>query len=104
MDAAHLLRAARLQAGLSQAEVARRAGLPRSVLCAYERGHRQPGADALARVLRAAGFVLRAVPAAPRPDPARAAAILSQVVELAESLPYQPRPDLGFPPFHERVA
>ena len=39
----------RRRSGLTQAELARRAGLPRSVLNAYERGRRQPGVDALAR-------------------------------------------------------
>jgi len=57
--AAELIVEARKQADLSQAELARRAGLPRSVLNAYENGRRQPGVDALARILAAAGRELR---------------------------------------------
>jgi transcriptional regulator with XRE-family HTH domain len=66
--ASTLIRTARLQAGLTQAELARRAGMPRSVLNAYERGHRDPGTEALARVLGAAGFQLRAVSAVAAQD------------------------------------
>jgi transcriptional regulator with XRE-family HTH domain len=100
---ADLLRSTRLRAGLTQAELARGAGLPRSVLCAYEHGARQPGADVLARILAAAGFELRAVPARRLPDPERADRILQDVLDLAEHLPYRAR-GLGFPPFRERVA
>ena len=42
--------------GLSQAELARRAGLPRSVVNAYVWGHREPGADTLARLAAAGGL------------------------------------------------
>ncbi|HEX9695232.1 MAG TPA: helix-turn-helix transcriptional regulator [Actinomycetota bacterium] len=73
---AELLREARRRAGLRQAGLARRAGIPRSVLNAYERGTRQPGADSLAAILAAAGFELRL---APRIDPARNARILAEV-------------------------
>jgi DNA-binding transcriptional regulator YiaG len=40
----------RRRSGLRPAELARRAGLPRSVVSAYEHGRRQPGVDALARL------------------------------------------------------
>lgn len=102
--AATLIRSARAQAGLSQAELARRAGLPRSVLNAYERGHRDPGTQALAKVLAAAGFALATKRVHPQPDPQRAARILSQVLDLAASFPGHPRRDLAFPPFRERIA
>ena len=95
------LRLARRQAGLSQAALARKAGVPRSVLNAYERGHRQPGADALAAILRAAGFTLELRPIV---DLHRNARILEQVIDLAEQLPFRPRKRLGFPPFNRRVA
>lgn len=101
--AARLLVTARQRSGLSQAELARRAGLPRSVLSAYEHGRRDPGAETLARVLAAANFELRALPARPLPDADRAAAILADVLDLAEVLPFRPRPTLAFPPFAERV-
>jgi len=53
-----LLRQARKQAGLSQAELAARAGLTQSVISAYESGQRQPSIPALARLIQAAGFEL----------------------------------------------
>lgn len=98
---AELLVEARRRAGLSQAALARKAGLPRSVLNVYERERRQPGASALATVLAAAGFQLRL---APLIDVARNASILAQVLDLAESLPFRPRKKLAFPPFTTRVA
>lgn len=57
-----LLRAAREVAGLSQEELARRAGTSRPTLSAYERGRKAPTADTLERLLVAAGFRLDAVP------------------------------------------
>jgi predicted nucleotidyltransferase/DNA-binding XRE family transcriptional regulator len=53
-----LLRKARRQAGLSQVELARRAGVTQSVISAYESGHRQPGVPALAALVDAAGYEL----------------------------------------------
>lgn len=54
-----LLRAARLDAGLTQAELARRAGTSRSRLSAYECGRVAPTADTLERILTAADAPLR---------------------------------------------
>jgi len=53
-----LLHQARKQAGLSQVELAARAGLTQSVISAYESGQRQPSIPVLARLIRAAGFEL----------------------------------------------
>lgn len=92
-----LVRNARRRAGLSQAELARRAGLPRSVVNAYEHGSRDPGVESLVRLLRAAGATLRLEPAAPV-DPERAGRILAQVLDLAEQLPARRRGRLAFPP------
>lgn len=50
---------ARLKAGLSQAELAERAGVPRSMVSAYERGQRQATLPTLRRLLKAAGYELR---------------------------------------------
>lgn len=99
--ASRLLIAARRAAGLTQAALARKARIPRSVLNAYERGNRQPGADALASILGAAGFELRL---APRIDHERNARVLADVLDLAERLPWRPRRELRFPPFHRRVG
>jgi len=56
--AAVLLRAARLRAGLSQAELGRRAGVTQSVVSAYESGARQPSVPTLARLVAATGLEL----------------------------------------------
>jgi uncharacterized protein len=53
-----LLRQARNRAGLSQVELAARAGVTQSVISAYESGQRQPSIPALARLTEAAGFEL----------------------------------------------
>ena len=103
MNGGALITAARQRAGITQAELARRAGLPRSVVNVYERGRRDPGAHALAAILTAAGFELR-LARAPAVDPDRAARILSQVLDLAEALPTRRRGPLRYPPFASRVA
>lgn len=51
-----LLRQARQRAGLTQVELAARAGVTQSVISAYESGQRQPSIPALARLVGAAGF------------------------------------------------
>jgi transcriptional regulator with XRE-family HTH domain len=48
---AERLKAHRLAAGLTQAELARRAGLAKESIGKYERGHARPGPKSLARVL-----------------------------------------------------
>ena len=53
-----LLRQARKRAGLSQVDLASRAGITQSVISAYESGQRQPSLPALARLIDAAGFEL----------------------------------------------
>jgi transcriptional regulator with XRE-family HTH domain len=54
-----LLQLARLKAALSQRELAERAGVPVTMISAYERDQRQPTLATLLRPLRAAGFDLR---------------------------------------------
>ncbi len=95
--AGDLIREAREESGLSQAELARRAGMPRSVLNAYERHHRQPSVDALARIALAAGREVRLGPPLYPVDPVRAGRILEQVLDLAEVLPSRPRGPLAYP-------
>lgn len=95
--AADLIRRIRSASGMSQAELARRAGMARSVINAYEHGTRQPGVDALARIAAGGGMQLALSPLADRVDPGRAGRLLEQVLDLAEALPYRPRRDLRFP-------
>jgi transcriptional regulator with XRE-family HTH domain len=82
-----LISSARTAAGISQAELARRAGIPRSVMNVYERGKREPSAEMLARLLNAAGYCLTVEPLSSPVDPARAGHILEQVIGLAEAYP-----------------
>src|SRR5215213_1631667 len=104
MSAAALIAEILQKSGLTQAELARRAGLPRSVLNAYLRGHREPGADALLRIASAAGVKLELEQRRPSVDPQRASFILNQVLGLAEALPYRPRAELAYPPLKDRLA
>lgn len=83
------LRRLRLRAGLSQVEAAEAAGIPASVLSAYERGRRQPGLDVVSRIIDALGLKVRFEPAL---DPNVQARRLVEVLTLAEALPYRPRP------------
>ncbi|MGH7419370.1 MAG: helix-turn-helix domain-containing protein [Candidatus Rokuibacteriota bacterium] len=104
MEAARLLVQARRQAGISQAELARRAGLPRSVVNVYERNRRQPGVDIFARLLAAAGFELRIAPALRPVADERAARLLAQVLDLAEVMPARRRGPLAYPAFSRRAG
>jgi hypothetical protein len=55
---ANVLREARHRSGLTQVELARRAGVTQSVISAYESGHRQPALSTLAALVEATGFEL----------------------------------------------
>jgi hypothetical protein len=89
VTAASTLRDLRRRAGLTQRELARRAGIPATVLSAYERGRREPGAEVFLALVRAAGFDMAWVR---RLDDRRQGQLLAQVLDLAEALPYRPRP------------
>lgn len=94
----------RAESGLSQAELARRAGLPRSVVNAYVKGTREPGADAIARLAAAGGLELKLDRRRPPVDAERAGRILVQVLELAEALPFRARPELDYPRLSDRLG
>lgn len=85
------------RSGLRQAELARRAGLPRSVLNAYIRGGRRPRADVMMRIVAAAGLEMKLAPRRPPVDAEEANWKLQQVIDLAEALPFRPRQTLEFP-------
>ena len=58
MVSGDLLREARLRAGLTQAELAERAGTARSQVSRYERGDVLPNLETLRRLIRACGLEL----------------------------------------------
>lgn len=59
MGIGNLVREARRRAGLTQAELAQRAGVPQSTVGRIETGARSPSIDLTERLIRAAGFELR---------------------------------------------
>ena len=61
-DAAELLERVRVSSGLTQEELARRAGTSRPTLSAYERGRKSPTVTTFARLLSEAGWELAAEP------------------------------------------
>jgi hypothetical protein len=102
MDAAVAIRNARVHAGLSKRELARRAATSPAAIVAYESGERDPTVRTLARIIAATGAVgeIEVQPGPPPPDPAANARVLGQVLELAEHLPRTPASTrLAFPPF-----
>jgi transcriptional regulator with XRE-family HTH domain len=97
MEPSALLRAVRRRQGLTQAELARRAGTSQPVISAYEGGHRDPTYDTLRRLVAAGGEQLQ-LGAQPRssdlPPPAdldEHARRLLDVLSLADAIPARPR-------------
>lgn len=84
-----LLVTLRRRAGRTQADVAQATGIPASVLSAYERGRREPSLANASRILDALGYSVKFDLVL---DPAEQARRLGEVLELADALPYQPRP------------
>ncbi|MEP7003708.1 MAG: helix-turn-helix domain-containing protein [Chloroflexota bacterium] len=66
MNAARILRAARSHAGLTQRELAARAGVPQPTIAAIESGAQDPRFRTLERLVRASGQELDVLPAAGR--------------------------------------
>ena len=61
MTSGELIRAARLRAGLSQAELGERLGMPQSSIARWEVDSVEPGLSTLRRVLQACGYDLSPV-------------------------------------------
>ena len=103
MYTASLLREARLEAGLTQAELASRSGTSQATLCAYERGQKSPSTATLERILAATGRRLatertsRTVRSPGAAMLAQAGRSLEQVIELAAELPTSHRRTPMFP-------
>jgi transcriptional regulator with XRE-family HTH domain len=89
-----LLREARRRSGLSQRELARRAGITQPVVAAYESAKRQPTFPTLLRLLHAAGCELD-LGLRPAPDRSVAdgdrAEQLAAVLDLVDHLPHPQR-------------
>jgi transcriptional regulator with XRE-family HTH domain len=102
--ASELIADIRRTSGLSQAELARRARMQSSVLSAYAHARRQPSVGAMARIAAAAGVELQLAPRADRAATEHAGKVLSQVLDLAERLPYRPRTELSYPPLIRLAA
>jgi transcriptional regulator with XRE-family HTH domain len=92
-----LLRTVRRRRGLTQSDLARRAGTSQPVISAYEHGRRDPSFGTLERLLRAAGEHLQigAELGNGGPPPARDAdehaRRLVDVLLLADAIPPRPR-------------
>lgn len=97
MATSTLIRELRKTRGYSQAELARRSGIPRTAINAYERGHRTPTAATLARLAEACDCTL-AIQQRPRMDERAAARELEQVLDLTELLPARRRGALTLRP------
>jgi transcriptional regulator with XRE-family HTH domain len=103
--AAELIGEMRHRAGVTQAELSRRTGMPASVLSAYEHGRRQPSVAALARIAEAVGLELKlAGRGGDEQDLTRSGEILEQVLDLAELLPSRRRGELAYPPLTGMAA
>jgi transcriptional regulator with XRE-family HTH domain len=88
VDAARLLRSARLQAGLTLRQLAAAAHTSHSTLAAYETGAKCPTVETLNRIVEAAGFRVEGSLAlrAERFDHSARGRELADVLELAEAL------------------
>ena len=97
MVPASLIKAVRRRQGLSQAELALRAGTSQPVISAYEHGRRDPSYETLRRLVEAAGERLQLDAAPPRsdlPPPGdleEHARRLLDVLSLADAVPARAR-------------
>jgi transcriptional regulator with XRE-family HTH domain len=97
VEPAILLRRVRQRRGLTQAELARRAGTSQPVVSAYEHGRRDPSVSTLARLVAAGGERLVLDAALPHDGPPPAlddrerARRLVDVLLLADAIPVRRR-------------
>jgi transcriptional regulator with XRE-family HTH domain len=98
VNPATVLRTARARHGLTQAQVAARAGTSQPVISAYEHGRRDPGSATLRRLVAATGEHLElrlAETVSDLPPPASIrehADRLAEVLSLADAVPTRARP------------
>ncbi|HEY7916760.1 MAG TPA: helix-turn-helix transcriptional regulator [Acidimicrobiales bacterium] len=97
MNAATLIHSVRRRRGLTQAELARRAGTSQPVISAYEHGRRDPTYETLRKLIEAGGERLRidaVVPGPDQPPPGDVgehARRLLEVLTLADAIPLRRR-------------
>jgi transcriptional regulator with XRE-family HTH domain len=97
MNAAGIIRASRQRQGLTQAELARRAGTSQPVISAYEHGRREPSLETLRKLVEAGGERLQVAatlggPDQPTPTDAREhGRRLLEVLTLADAIPVRRR-------------
>jgi len=98
MDIGTRLRRARTEAGLTQAELADRAGTSQPTVSAYEQGMKDPRLLTLDRLLAATGARIEILGSAAgsRATHERGRR-LAEVLALAEALPARPRRTLDYP-------
>lgn len=100
MDAASLLRRCRQRSGLSQRDLAQKAGTSAASICLYEAGDRIPRTDTLMRLIAATGASMQLGAAAQNPvDPIAANRALQAALQLAAALPYEPSDHIAGLPF-----
>ena len=96
MTPARLLASVRRRRGLTQSELAQRAGTSQPVISAYEHGRRDPTFGTLRRLIDAGGERL-VIDARPMPDvppaasPEEHARRLADVLSVADAVPARPR-------------
>ena len=91
-----MLHQARREAGLSQRELASRAGTSQAAIAAVERGRKQPTVATLTRWLAVAGAGVT-LESAEAVRLRRRGEELVQVLRLAQALPFRRKTDLRFP-------
>jgi transcriptional regulator with XRE-family HTH domain len=97
VDPALIIRSVRRRQGLTQAELARRAGTSQPVISAYEHGRRDPTYQTLRKLVESGGerLHLAAAPVGPdQPPPADVvehARRLLEVLTLADAIPVRRR-------------
>lgn len=97
-----MLRSVRRSAGLTQRQLAERAGTSAAAVCLYEQGARVPRTDTLARLMAAAGATLElGATGTTTIDLEANARALVDVLDLADALPHRPPGPLRFPVFAE---
>ncbi len=100
MEPATVIRTVRQRQGLTQAELARRAGTSQPVVSAYEHGRRDPTMATLRKLVEAGGERLRLEAVLPLPDLPPAADLeehgrrLLEVLSLADAIPHRTRSPL----------